>query len=63
MSDNTDAVVIEASPAVESPPPAAMPERREPDPRLRLHQLADELIRTHNRRALVEFLRLRRALR
>ena len=45
----------------ESPPPAAMPERREVDPRARLHELALELVRTQNRRLLVEYLRLRRA--
>jgi hypothetical protein len=45
----------------ESPPGAAMPERREVDPRARLHELALELTRTRNRRLLVEYLRLRRA--
>ena len=45
----------------ESPPPAAAPERREFDPRARLHELALELVRTQNRRLLVEYLRLRRA--
>ncbi|HEY7117738.1 MAG TPA: hypothetical protein VH475_14210 [Tepidisphaeraceae bacterium] len=47
----------------ESPPGAAMPERREVDPRARLHELALELTRTRNRRLLVEYLRLRRAVR
>ena len=47
----------------ESPPPAAAPERREFDPRARLHELALELVRTQNRRLLVEYLRLRRASR
>jgi hypothetical protein len=52
------------APAIESPPPAPQPPRESaPDPRARLHQLADELIRTRNRRALIEFLQLRRALR
>lgn len=49
---------------VESPPPAPMP-AREPaeDPRRRLHELAEQLIHAGNRRVLVEYLRLRRALR
>ena len=47
----------------ESPPPAAAPERREYDPRARLHELALELVRTQNRRVLIEYLRLRRASR
>jgi hypothetical protein len=47
----------------ESPPPAAMPERRETDPRARLCELALELVRTQNRRLLVEYLRLRRTAR
>lgn len=46
------------------PPPAPQPVREPPpDPRARLHQLAAELSRTQNRKLLVEFLRLRRALR
>ena len=49
---------------VESPPPAAQPPRDSaPDPRARLHQLAAELMRSRNRRLLIEFLQLRRALR
>ena len=53
-----------AAPApLESPPPADQPQRVDPDPRARLHQLARELIRTRNRRLLIEFLQLRRALR
>jgi hypothetical protein len=44
----------------ESPPAAAMPARVEVDPRARLHQLAIELVRSQNRRLLVEYLRLRR---
>jgi hypothetical protein len=59
---------VEAPPAVpapiESPPPAAQPAREDqPDPRARLHKLAQELVRNRNRRLLVEFLQLRRALR
>lgn len=44
----------------ESPPPAPMPRRVDVDPRARLHQLAIELVRSQNRRLLVEYLRLRR---
>ena len=54
------------APAVESPPPAAMPARDaslDDEPRRRLHLLAMELMRTHNRRLVVEYLRLRRAFR
>jgi hypothetical protein len=64
----TDATAEATSPppapeTFESPPPAAAPERREYDPRARLHELALELVRTQNRRVLVEYLRLRRASR
>jgi hypothetical protein len=46
----------------ESPPVAPVGERRESaDPRARLHELALELVRTQNRRLLIEYLRLRRA--
>jgi hypothetical protein len=45
----------------ESPPPAAAPQRTEHDPSARLHELALELVRTQNRRLLIEYLRLRRA--
>jgi len=49
---------------IESPPPAAVPPRNTDDePRARLNVLAQQLIKTHNRRLLVEFLRLRRSLR
>jgi len=42
----------------------AQPAREsEPDPRARLHKLARELVRCRNRRMLIEFLQLRRALR
>lgn len=49
-------------PPLESPPPAEQPARSDPDPRARLHQLARELIHNRNRRLLIEFLQLRRAL-
>ena len=47
----------------ESPPPAPSP-AREPieDPRTRLLQLAAELMRSQNRRLVIEYLRLRRAI-
>jgi hypothetical protein len=50
--------------SVESPPPS--PVAREPDdddPRAALHRLAEQLMRTRNRRILVEYLRLRRLIR
>jgi hypothetical protein len=48
---------------VDSPPPAPMPAQDAADdaPRRRLHQLAHELMRSHNRRLVIEYLRLRRA--
>lgn len=61
MPDAT--VPIESPVAIESPPPADQPARVEIDPRTRLHELAMELVRTQNRRLLIEYLRLRRASR
>jgi hypothetical protein len=47
----------------ESPPVAPQPAREEaPDPRARLAQIAGELMRSHNRRLVIEYLRLRRAI-
>jgi hypothetical protein len=40
-----------------------MGERRELDPRTRLHEVALALVKTRDRRLLVEYLRLRRAVR
>jgi hypothetical protein len=54
------AVATEPPQEIESPPVAPRPERREVDPRARLHELAIELVRTQNRRLLTEYLRLRR---
>jgi len=48
---------------VEGPPPAAQPPKTKIDPAARLHELARELARTRNRRLLMEYLRLRRAIR
>lgn len=61
MPDTT--VQIESPVGIESPPPADQPPRVEIDPRTRLHELALELVRTQNRRLLIEYLRLRRAHR
>ena len=60
MSDQPDAPV-----PLQSPPPAPMPARDAiaDDARTHLHRLAAELIRSHNRRLVVEYLRLRRAIR
>ena len=53
-----------ASTAVGSPPPAAIPAHDSlPDPRQALHRLSNELMRAQNRKLLVEFLQMRRALR
>ena len=60
MSEVSDATI----PPVDSPPPAPQPAREPPpDPRARLMQLADLLARTHDRRLLIEYLRLRHAMR
>lgn len=55
---------VQEVPQVESPPVAAVA-AKEPDeePRKRLHQLAQELGRSRNRRLLAEYLTLRRAMR
>lgn len=57
MSDETKVEV-----RVESPPVAAVPVRQEVDPRARLHELARELVRTRNRRVMLDYLRMRRAV-
>ena len=67
MSENVPADPAPAAPAIrpscESPPPAAQPPRDDaPDPRIKLSQLAAELMRSHNRRLVIEYLRLRRAV-
>lgn len=49
---------------VQSPPLSTqVMEKMAADPRRMLHQLARELIRTSNRKLLLEFLQLRRAMR
>ena len=57
---------VDSSSPCDSPPAAAMPARgasHDDEARNRLHQLVMELQRTHNRRLVVEYLRLRRAFR
>jgi len=69
MSQETEgdaALVGSAAPQAagcQSPPPAPIPASdATPDPRVRLLQLAGELMRSHNRRLVVEYLRLRRTV-
>ena len=63
MSDSAS-ISSSDSVAIESPPPSPQSvTQRDDEPRARLHRLAMQLIRTQNRRLLVEFLTLRRALR
>jgi len=45
-----------------SPPAAARPAAEEVDPRTRLHELARKLTQARNRRLMLEYLRLRRAV-
>jgi hypothetical protein len=46
-------------PVVSSPPPAEQPERVEPSPPDRLHQLMREYFRTRDRKLMFEYLRTR----
>ena len=69
MSENVqqaDAAPAAATPvSCESPPPAAQPPLDHDvsnDARAKLLQLAAELMRSHNRRLVIEYLRLRRAI-
>jgi len=59
MDQTTDTTTT----AVSSPPVAERPATTEPDPAARLHEMARELVRSRNRRLMIEFLRLRRAMR
>ncbi len=52
---------VQSPPPVESPPPAPQPARPVEDSRARLHALATQLVRTQNRRLMLEYLRLRRS--
>ena len=64
MSEQNTTIDPETTAVVESPPPAPAPVRDPaPDPRAQLNKLAAQLIRAGNRRLLVEYLRLRRAMR
>ncbi len=49
--------------AFSSPPASAVPVKREEDPAQRLHEMARELMRARNRKMMLEYLRLRSALR
>jgi hypothetical protein len=70
MSENVHAdpapvaeATAEQFPQCESPPPAPQPARDEtPDPRGQLLQLAQKVMRSPNRRLVIEYLRLRRAI-
>ena len=72
MSENVQADPAHATDAAptppppvpcDCPPPAAQPPRDDaPDPRAKLLQLAAELMRSHNRRLVIEYLRLRRSV-
>ena len=46
-----------------SPPASAVPVKREEDPAQRLHEMARELMKSRNRKMMLEYLRLRSALR
>lgn len=46
-----------------SPPPVPQAARDEPDPRTRLQMLMEDLVKTHNRRLIAQYLRLRHTLR
>ena len=46
-----------------SPPASAVPVKREEDAAQRLHEMARELMKARNRRMMLEYLRLRSALR
>jgi len=66
VHDAATAAAGSAAPlSCESPPPAAQPPRDHDtatDARAKLLQLAAELMRSHNRRLVIEYLRLRRAI-
>jgi hypothetical protein len=63
IESTSSAPAGERDASCESPPAAPNP-AREPmeDPRTRLLQLAVELMRSRNRRLVIEYLRLRRAV-
>ena len=49
--------------AFSSPPAAAVPVKREEDAAAKLHEMARQLMRARNRKMMMEYLRLRSALR
>ena len=49
--------------AFSSPPASAAPVKREEDPAQRLHEMARELMKARNRKLMLEYLRLRSAMR
>ncbi len=53
----------EQSAAFSAPPASAVPVKREDDPAQRLHEMARQLMRARNRQLMLEYLRLRGALR
>ena len=64
MSDSVESPVAPAAETFDAPPPSPMPVQSPGDAaRSRLLELATELRRSHNRRLLVEYLRVRRSLR
>jgi hypothetical protein len=63
VGDSAAAGAVAAGESFESPPAAPVAERREFDPRARLHEIALALVKTRDRRLLIEYLRLRRAVR
>ena len=63
MTEQTNETAAPALVAIESQPPAPQPPREDAnDPRARLQALASELVRSHNRRLVIEYMRLRRAI-
>ncbi len=63
MSETIDSTASTVE-TFDAPPPSPMPLQSPGDAaRSRLLELASELRRSHNRRLLVEYLRVRRALR
>ena len=64
MSDSVESPTVPAAETFDAPPPSPMPAQLPGDAaRSRLLELATELRRSHNRRLLVEYLRVRRSLR
>jgi hypothetical protein len=62
MSQDATETAAPAPAAIESPPAPQPPREDANDPRAKLQALASELMRSHNRRLVIEYLRLRRAM-